>query len=483
MAREPVLDIEPVIPKVPADPVIRNGLVTFPEVHSAFMWTIKSLLEEGMVITRKGRFYRTLKPLCFQVESTNPSLLTLPGSNFHDPQPWMFSELMDWITGPLATGGWSIKYDKHRRTVYPRASGDEDWSYKSEFGRAGRAQLEWARRSLRQDSAPRNCVITAWNVDRDLIRYVSRKEKTEQYGTGKGEEYQRLPCILSAQFTVDEQVDKHGLKVMVTQRSLDAEGAWHTDVFRCAEAAHWLALTSMTNGGHGGGLTTYANTCVVESYGAEMFVRLGRLLEIWKSDPDFLTIPWQFPDTKSQYPAEVPKQKAYDWWYSQWELVELCWSNIYKAQWELFMKRLPYIKYPYWQDLLLTLATFECLIQEKRAPEIRQQFYDAKQVLEGLNWLDLNGQEPLAIQMAKRIQGYFKFWAASELFIHYGEARDRNRQEQTLALLPKNLHKSILLDSFAYLGKRDIRWMFDELPPDVREIYDHAFLQVDHNGK
>src|SRR5690606_21352977 len=119
----------------------------------------------------------SFKPYNFRVRDTSNTMITLPGSNYHDPIPWLFAELFDWIAGPVVAGGRSVRFDKHRRTVYPRANGEDDWSYKTAFGSAGgQGQLEWARRHLRMDPASRSCVVTPWDWERDLVRYTARKE-------------------------------------------------------------------------------------------------------------------------------------------------------------------------------------------------------------------------------------------------------------------------------------------------------------------
>ena len=258
---------------------ISNGIVEYETPNDMYIGVLTDFLDNAPVISRKGRLYLSFKPCCFKVKNVSNTMIILPGSNYHDPIPWLFEELFDWLSGPVVAGGQSVRFDKHRRTVYPKGNGEDDWSYKTAFGKnGGQAQLDWARKHLNLDPSSRSCVITPWDWERDLVKYTARK--AEQLD--KKEEYQRLPCMTAVQMSVDDTLEppyKKGLNIMCSQRALDFTGAVHTDLFRLAEAGQWAASGAYP-GGILGSISVMAGTCVIESFGAQRFLEFGNYLSV-----------------------------------------------------------------------------------------------------------------------------------------------------------------------------------------------------------
>lgn len=458
---------------------VSHGVVQYETPNDAYIGVLLDFLTTAKVSKRKGRFYLTLKPVVFSIADLSQTMIMLPGSNYHDPIPWLFAELFDWLSGPLVAGGQSIMHDKHRRTVYPRANGEDDWSYKSAFGlKGGEGQLDWARRHLRMDASSRGCIVTPWKVERDLIKYTARKELE----VNKGEEYQRLPCISSMQFSTDDtSEDKKGLNSMIHQRALDFTGAAHTDIYRIAEAQHWLATNSIPNG-HAGSMTVLAGTCVIESYGAGRFVEFGRLMEWWCSDKELLSIADNyslnnicFRNPSLEY---TPSMKTYDWFMKQWQLVELCVYNSYKNQWSLFEDRLTGIQYEYYKDFCLSMAVFNWLLMEDFAPDIRKYHWDAKQILEALQWgSDLNEYPPF--HWLKRIDSWMQYFVSVELARKFIVEQDWERLEELWDLVPVNskLQIPIMMDASRFLGKRQRDKLFSQTSAytEFQSLYDQIF--------
>jgi len=388
-------------------------------------------------------------------------MITLPGSNYHDPIPWFFCELFDWLHGARVAGGRSVRFDKHRRTVYPRANGEDDWSYKTAFGATGQGQLGWAMRHLKQDSTSRRCVISPWQWERDLVRFTARMEE----GLNRGEEYQRLPCIVGIQYSADDTLEegKKGLNTMMMQRALDFTGAVHTDFFRVAESAHWLATHSYT-GGYAGHFTCLANTCVIESYGAQRFNEFKKLMEWWNSDELSRSILKYYIKTNQSLDSPqtegAPSRKAYEWYDTQWKNTELCINNAIKNQWRLFSERLAQVEYRYNRDFANLMALFEFLLLEELAPEIIKYHWDAEQCAEARNLEQTLGEYP-PFYFLKQIQNWMQYYAGAELTRIFVKRRDWHKLEELFNLTEntKKLQNYMLMDASRLLSKKEMRQM------------------------
>jgi hypothetical protein len=442
---------------------IRSGCVEYETPNDMYIGVLREFLEEARVAKRKGRNYLTLKPVVFGIRDTTNSMIMLPGSNYHDPIPWLFAELFDWLAGPVVAGGQSIIFDKHRRTVYPRANGEDDWSYKSAFGMVGgEAQLDWARRHLRMDAASRSCVVTPWNWQRDLVKYTARKELE----LNKGEEYIRLPCITSIQFTtndVADPADKKGLNTMVSQRALDFTGAAHCDVYRIIEASQWLATNSYP-GGYSGTLTVLANTCVVESFGAGRFIEFGNLMEWWTNDETCMTILDNYEVTnQSRHGAApgLPHNKQYDWFQAEWKKTEVVVFNAVKNQWNLFETRIADIKYQYYKEFCWAMAVFYWMLAETMADEIKQYHWDAKQVLEAQNWGSTVSMYPPFYWLGQ-MKSWMAYYVSAELARHFIVTQNWEKLSEVLNFNPTNkkLRVCLLLEACRFCGKRQREKLF-----------------------
>jgi len=445
---------------------IKNGVVQYKNPNDAFMGVVKDFLEDAKVVSRKGRLYLSLKPKLFGIADLSDTMITLPGSNYHDPIPWLFAELFDWLSGPLVAGGQSSLFDKHRRTVYPRANGEDDWGYKSAFGLVeGEGQLDWARRHLRMDPSSRSCVISPWKVTRDLIKYTSRKELE----INKGEEYQRLPCIASIQLTTDDTSEsKKGLQSMVHQRALDFTGAAHTDIFRIAESQHWCAVCSMPNG-YTGSMTVMAGTCVIESYGAARFQEFHRLMEWWSSDPKLLGILDGYERNniceQNQKLTYTPATKTYEWFFQQWQKTEISIYNAIKNQWGLFEQRVADIKYEYWRDYTYSMACFWYLLRYEMLPEISAYHWDAKSIKSATDWSEQLGEYP-PFYWLKKINNWMAYYVTAELARKFIADQNWSRLDELWSLTEqtKKFKYYMLTDSSRFLNKRqmDKLWLRPE---------------------
>lgn len=444
---------------------MKNGVVSYATPNDMYIGVLKDFLENAPVISRKGRLYLSFKPYVFSVEDVSNTMIMLPGSNYHDPIPWLFSELFDWLHGPLVAGGRSVRFDKHRRTVYPKGNGEDDWSYKAAFGRAGgEGQLDWARRHLAIDPTSRSCVMSPWKWERDLLKYTARKEKD----LNKKDEYQRLPCIVSTQFSVDETLEypfKKGVNVFCHQRALDFTGAIHTDLFRMSESAHWAATGAYPNG-MAGKATFMAGTSVVESFGAGRFVEFGNLLEWWTNTPSCLSILDCYPITNQcfQNPKaeNAPRQKTYVWFREQWEKLELCVQNAIKGQWQLFEERVNTIEYLYYRDLAYLLAVFEYELQDELKPEILAYHWDAPQVKRAEEWKSSLGMHP-AIYLTSKIKNWFKYAASAHLVTVFAQKKDYEHLNEILNRFKSNRKNknNLLMDACRFLNKRTRDSLFD----------------------
>lgn len=444
---------------------IKNGVVEYKTPNDMYLGVLQDFLENAPVISRKHRLYLSFKPYTFTVKDASNSMIMLPGSNYHDPIPWLFSELFDWLHGPVVAGGRSVRFDKHRRTVYPRGNGEDDWSYKSAFGReGGQGQLDWVRRHLRIDPSSRSCVMSPWEVEKDLIRYTARKEK----GIAKGDEYQRLPCILSVQMSRNDALEapyKKGLNVFTHQRALDFTGAIHTDFFRISESAQWAAATGYP-GGMTGAVTFMAGTCVVESFGAKRFNEFANLMEWWTNTPSCLNILDGYKITNQclQNPTakNAPKREAYLWFMKEWEKTEICVQNAIKGQWDKFEERVETIEYQYYKDFAYTLAAFEYELQYDLAPEILAYHWDAPQFVRAQEWAESLGQYPTFYLMSK-IKNWFKYCVSAYLTTAFIQRKDYKKLEELLNRFKSNRKNkdNLLMDACRFLGKRQRDAVFD----------------------
>lgn len=443
---------------------ITNGVVEYQTPNDMYLGVLRDFLENAPVVSRKGRLYLSFKPYCFRVKDPSNTMIMLPGSNYHDPIPWLFSELFDWLHGPVVAGGRSVRFDKHRRTVYPKGNGEDDWSYKSAFGQVGgQGQLDWARRHLSIDSTSRSCVMSPWSWEKDLVRYTARKEE----GLGNGDEYQRLPCIVSVQMSADDTLEypyKKGVNVMCHQRALDFTGAIHTDLFRIAESAQWAASGAYPNG-MSGSLTFMAGTCVVESFGAQRFVEFRNLLEWWTNTPSCLNILDQYPVTNQCFSNPVaegaPKQKSYVWFREQWHLLELCVQNAIKGQWNLFEERVNKIQYQYYKDFAYLMAVFEYELQYDLKPEILAYHWDAPQFNRAQEWAASLGKYPTFYLLGK-IKNWFKYMASAYLCYVFVQRKDYDRLNELLCRFKSN-HRNkdnLLMDASRFLNKQQRNALF-----------------------
>lgn len=440
------------------DTTICNGVVQYETPNDMYIGVLTDFLNNASVISRKHRLYMSFKPYVFTVKDASNTMIMLPGSNYHDPIPWLFEELFDWLHGPVVAGGRSVRFDKHRRTVYPRGNGEDDWSYKSSFGReGGQGQLDWARRHLSVDSTSRSCVMSPWNVEKDLVRYTARKEKE----LSKKDEYQRLPCILSVQMSANETLEfpyKKGTNAFVHQRALDFTGAIHTDFFRIAESVQWAASSAYSQG-RAGAITFMAGTCVIESFGAQRFNEFANLLEWWTNTPSCLNILDQYPITNlcMQNPEidNVPKRLSYEWFLSEWEKTEVCIQNAIKGQWELFEARVEEIQYRYYKDFAYLLAIFEWELQYDLKPEIIKYHWDAPQFKRAQEWADSLNMYP-SIYLLSKIKNWFKYMGSAYLVNAFGQRGDYDKMYEVLNRFKSNRRNTdnLLMDASRFWNKR-----------------------------
>lgn len=447
------------------DTKVVNGVVEYKTPNDMYLGVLQDFLENANIISRKGRLYLSFKPYCFRVKDLSNTMITLPGSNYHDPIPWLFEELVDWLKGATVAGGRAVLFDKHRRTVYPKGNGEDDWSYKAAFGRVGgQGQLDWARRHLAVDPTSRSCVMSPWDYERDLIKYTSRKEEE----LNKGDEYQRLPCIVSIQMSSDDTLEypyKKGANIMCHQRALDFTGAIHTDLFRIAEAAHWAATGAYPNG-MCGSATFMAGTCVVESFGAQRFVEFGNLLEWWTNTPSCLNILEQYPMTNQCFQNPVaegaPKQKTYTWFNSEWHKLELCIQNAIKGQWALFEERAEQIEYQYYKDFAYLIAIFEYELQYDMRPEILRYHWDAPQIKRAQEWSESLSIYP-TFYLLRKIKNWFKYAASAYLVSVFCMRKDYDHLNELLNRFKSNSRNkdNLLMDASRFLNKRQRDSLFE----------------------
>lgn len=460
---------------------VRQGVMQWETPNDMYVGVLQDFLENAKVSKRKGRFYLTMKPMVFGIKDLSTTMIMLPGSNYHDPIPWLFAELFDWLSGPLVAGGQALMFDKHRRTVYPRANGEDDWSYKSALGlKGGEGQLDWARRHLRMDASSRSCVVSPWKVERDLIKYTARKELE----LNKAEEYQRLPCIVSLQFCTDDiSEQKKGLQSYIHQRALDFTGAAHCDVYRIAESQHWLATNAIPNG-YAGNMTVLAGTCVIESYGAGRFIEFAKLAEWWASSPDMMHLDRNYVTNNicMQNPTlpYAPSTKTYEFFQREWTRTEVCIYNTYKNQWSLFEERLVDLSYDYYRDYCLSMAVFNWLVMEDFSPEIRKYHWDCKQILEALSWGEQVGEYPPFFWL-KRIENWMQYFVAAELARKFIADENWSMLDQLWDLTPqtRKLQLPMLIEASRFLGKRQRAKLFATGQyKEFQELYESIFQEA-----
>lgn len=441
-----------------------NGVQQYETPNDMYLGVLQDFLDNAPVISRKGRLYLSFKPYCFQVKDASNTMIMLPGSNYHDPIPWLFSELFDWLHGPAVAGGRSVRFDKHRRTVYPKGNGEDDWSYKSAFGLVGgQGQLDWARRHLSIDPTSRSCVMSPWDWEKDLVRYTAKKEEN----LNKGDEYQREPCIVSVQMSCNDSLEypyKKGVNVMCHQRALDFTGAIHTDFFRIAESAQWAASGAYPNG-MVGSVTFMAGTCVIESFGAQRFVEFGNLMEWWTNTPSCLNILDCYPVTNQcfQNPKDknAPKQKSYVWFMTEWHKTELCVQNAIKGQWELFEQNAEKIEYQYYKDFAYLLASFEYELQNMMSKEILKYHWDAPQVKRAKEWAEGLKEYP-TIYLLSKIKNWFKYMGSANLALLLIQRNDYDTLECLLNRFKSNRKNkdNILMEVSRFLNKKQRTSLF-----------------------
>lgn len=390
---EPYMDTKALKLDYMPEPTMINGIQTFLTANDMYLYCTYDSLANGKTISRKGRLYKSIKPYALAVENTEYPYITMPGSCYHDTPAWMLWELLDFILGEEIVGGYSVAWDHHRRTVYPKANGDSDWAYKKALGRQNENQLEWAQRSLRLDSASRNCVIVPWHSERDLKQYVSNKEADQQ----RGDTYQRLPCITTIQFSQREGTKQ--LDTFQYQRSLDFTGAIHTDLWRFSEISDYLARTCYP-GGYGGSTTIFVGTLAIESYGAAAFVKFNKALEWWCNTPEIRNLQHYWPSNKDGYwmydEGEVhgytdpgkPKTKQYDYFLEQFENMAEAARHFYFCRFDQGMEAMNKVNYQFYRDWGFSLMAFAAQRLLERREQLESSLYDNKKVKASLAWVD-----------------------------------------------------------------------------------------------
>jgi len=474
------MEIEPLNLKYVPKTTISNGVVQYETPNDMYLGVLKDFLENAKVISRKGRLYLSFKPYVFKVRNTSNSMITLPGSNYHDPIPWLLSELFDWLHGPTVVGGRSVLFDKHRRTVYPRGNGEDDWSYKTSFGlEGGQGQLDWARKHLSMDATSRSCVMSPWEYQRDLIKFTARKQEE----LNKGEEYQRLPCIASIQFSQDDTLEppyRKGANIFCHQRALDFTGAIHTDLYRLIESAQWAASGAYPKG-ISGNLTCMAGTCVIESFGKQRFVEFTNLIKWWTDTPSCLDILDQYPNTNlcidNPEIPNMPSIKSYAWFMSEWHKAELAIYDATKGHWDLFMQKVEEIEYQYYKDFAYSMAIFEWCLQEEMAPELIAYHWDAPQLVAAKKWADnLKVYPPFFFLY--QIKNSYKYLCSSELVRLFIVRKDWENLNYLINEISGNKRNknNLLMDASRFLNKRQRTELFGMADyKDFGELYNSIF--------
>lgn len=457
---------------VPEPTSYRDGVQVFDNPNDMYLACTYDMMAHSTVIKRKGRLYMSRKPFAFAVDNTAKSYIIMPGSNYHDRPAWMFWELFDFFVGEEVVGGYSIAWDKHRRTYYPKHNGQSDWAYKKALGKVNEGQVWWAQRSLRQDSASRNCVISPWHAERDLKRYVWNKEEDMQ----RGSTYQRLPCIIAAQFT-----QREGTKMLDSfqyQRSMDFTGAVHCDLWRFAEVADWLARTSYP-GGYGGGMTIFIATAAIESYGAGAFVKFNKALDWWCNDeyPRLIIDCWPSNKDGWDYTEEAkPARLQYDWFLDQWKHFEMAARHFFYWRFDEGLEELEQVPYVYWRDWGHCLLITAAMLAEERRAKIEAQMPDGKKTNEAYAWID---EHPLP-DLLPKVTNYYQYYAAVELVRSYIHRRKFDNIGYVLDYLPTEPVDpwwGVMIDAMLYTSKRQRAKLaeYDEQYREAVEFYDGIF--------
>lgn len=444
---------------------IKDGVQTFDSANDAYLYTLYDIMTTATVMKRKGRLYMSKKPYTFRVENTNYGYITLPGSCYHDRPAWMFYELMDLFVGEEVVGGYSVAYDKHRRTVYPKANGESDWGYKKALGAMNENQVWWAQRSLRLDSVSRNCVIAPWHAERDLKRYVANKELDQQ----RGDTYQRLPCITTLQFTREDK-DK-GLGCFQYQRSMDFTGAVHCDLWRFAEVSDMLARTSYP-GGYGGPIVIFVGTLAIESYGAAAFVKFNKALEWWSSDDDIRNLHLLWPSNKDGYTYTEPNKphnKQYDWYDLEFQALLQATRASYYARYEELDGIIDNIQYQYYKDYANVLR-FLSMMRMVENTDVLTSLYDSKKVQAAHKYVLTEGLVPAI----GKVTNYYQYWCAVE-YLRYCIVNRVYDIDNLWSVLPVTdnsmLEVGLLVDAMVFTSKRD-RTALRQARPQLVDVID-----------
>lgn len=452
------------------EPTIANGVQMFDNANDAYIRALYDIMSIGTVMKRKGRLYISKKPYTFGVKNTEYSYIILPGSCYHDRPAWMLYELMDFFTGEEVVGGYSVAYDKHRRTVYPKGNGESDWGYKKALGAMNEDQLSWAQRSLRLDSVSRNCVISPWHAERDLKRYVHNKELDLQ----RGDTYQRLPCITTLQFTREDA--EKALSCFQYQRSMDYTGAVHCDLWRFAEITDYLARTSYP-GGFGGPITIFIGTLAIESYGAAAFVKFNKALEWWSSDEAIRNLHKLWPSHKDGYSYTEPNKphnKQYEWFDAEIAKLLNATRAAYYCRYEELDAIINDIQYQYYKDYANALR-FLSMMRIKEETGIAESLHDSKKVQASLAYVNSNGLVPAVGD----VTNYYQYWCAVE-YVRYCIVNRIYDIHDVWKVLPQDdgaLETGVMIDALVFTGKHDRNALRKALPEynDIIDWYEWVF--------
>ncbi len=426
------------------EPEFTQGLMTFSECREAYVYIIKDFLDNASITKRKGKNYKSFKPYAFRLANTDVPYIMLPGSNWADTWDWYLDEIFDILLGEEVIGGRSLRYDKHRRIRYPRASGAHDWGFKQALGVEGDNLIDWLRRAVKLDPTTRQACATIWNNGRDL----KKRTRREELDIHRKEEYQRLPCPLAIQLTKAE--DSKGLDIIAHMRAMDFDGAVASDVYRLSEIAHFAAIGGYPKG-YSGSLTISIGSAIVESYGASDFLYLGNLLEWYAGDDTIWEIPYAYPTTRQSsewLDPNQPAQKAYDYFQDELQKMSIIYHNWIKCQWRLGMERLKEVKYAYFADILNASAAFEWLLSECMGDEVKLSYPDCKTVQEHLDLPKTLGEYP-AFYFLKQVRGFWQYFVAVECARHFLNCGDYEKLEQLFELTPqtKKFKTYIMVDA------------------------------------
>jgi hypothetical protein len=466
---------------------IKNGFLEHPNCTSAFLYLMQDLLNNGQLSKRVGLVTRSFRPYSITAADSSDNLIVLPGTMYYEPVRSYIRDNLDWLQGEILMGGLSYRYDKRCHKVYPKASGQIDWSIKGELGKYGRDQISWLRRNLKMDHASRNAVACMWDPDRDLIRCTSHKEQNFQ----GGDSYVRIPCPLTMSATRDESSrtgDKKALQFIVNWRTMDFTSSAQADFMMCGEIQHWLALTT-ENRSYNGRLKFDVGSMIFGSHGASQFVYFNNLLKWWESDPRCLDIQGQYPlnhqtkeiakqqDESGQYLWGQPRQKAPDWFLARWDDFQKCDYHWRKGQWWHLEDAWPKIQYTRWMDWSLCLAIFEMSLIDSLRPEVVRLYGHNKQIQRALNF-DKEINDVVAFHFLDKIQGIHHYWATLELCSYYLAKQDYDKLDQLFdrpSVKRSGLWDIILTDALvAQSGTRASKAFIQNRPAVYSQISNHC---------